>query len=88
MIITLVDTGLRASELTELRIGHYNCRQGQIAILHGKCDKKRTFFLGTAGRRTLWRYLASRPDTSVNSPFFSTTIGLLRSKQNHPRRKK
>lgn len=67
LIITLLDTGLRASELCALTIGDLNPKTGRLDVKHGaqggaKGGKGRVVYLGKAARRTLWRYLAGRED--------------------------
>ncbi|MBI3243460.1 MAG: tyrosine-type recombinase/integrase [Chloroflexi bacterium] len=67
LILTLLDTGLRASELCSLSIGNVDQKSGKVEIKHGaqggaKGGKGRTVFLGKAARRALWRYLVDRED--------------------------
>ncbi|MBN2555903.1 MAG: tyrosine-type recombinase/integrase, partial [Anaerolineales bacterium] len=67
IILTLLDTGLRASELCALRIGDVDLKTGRVEVRHGprggaKGGKGRTVFLGKTARRFLWRYLAERED--------------------------
>ena len=61
IIITLVDTGVRVSELCNFKIKDYAQQQGRLFVREGKGDKDRVVFLGNAGRRILWRYLTTRP---------------------------
>ncbi len=66
-IVTLLDTGLRASELCALRISDVDLRSGRVEVRHGrrggaKGGKGRIVFLGKAARRFVWRYLAERED--------------------------
>lgn len=65
IILTLLDTGLRASELCALTLGDLDQKSGKIQVKHGarggaKGGKGRTVFLGKAARRALWRYLTQR----------------------------
>jgi len=67
IIMILLDTGLRASELCALKLGDVDLKTGRVNIKHGqiggaKGGKGRTVFLGKATRKALWRYLASRED--------------------------
>jgi integrase/recombinase XerD len=67
LILTLLDTGLRASELSALKVGDVDLKTGKVLVKHGrlggaKGGKGRTVFLGKAARRALWRYLAERED--------------------------
>ena len=67
IILTLLDTGLRASELCSLRISDVDLKTGKVIVRHGsgggaKGSKGRTVFLGKTTRRAVWRYLADRED--------------------------
>lgn len=75
IIITLVDTGLRASELCALQVSDYNPNTGRIHVAHGKGDKARTVFASTSARKAIWRYMADRPDARDNEPLFATNTG-------------
>ena len=60
ILVTLLDTGLRASELCALTLGDYDRASGELRVLAGKGDKARSVWLGAAGQRALWRYLVNR----------------------------
>lgn len=67
IILTLLDTGLRAMELCLLKTGDVDLKKGKIEVKHGvrggaKGGKGRIVFLGKTARRAVWRYLASRED--------------------------
>ena len=67
IILTLLDTGLRASELCALRISSADLRTGKVAVKHGtqsgaKGGKGRTVYLGKTACEAVWRYLAERVD--------------------------
>jgi integrase/recombinase XerD len=76
MILSMLDTGLRASELCSLKIGELDLRTGKVVIKHGdeggaKGGKGRTVFIGKSTRRAVWRYLADREDRDdPESPVF------------------
>lgn len=76
IIMLLVDTGLRASELSALKIGDVDLKTGKVQVKHGRAGgakggKGRTVFLGKAARRSLWRYLAEREDgNDPEAPLF------------------
>ena len=76
VIMTLLDTGLRASELSALKIGDVDLKSGKVLVKHGRAGgakggKGRTVFLGKAARRAVWRYLADREDgEDANAPLF------------------
>lgn len=75
IILTLLDAGLRASELTALLIRDLDEKTGRIHIRHGKGDKARILYLGDASRRAIWKYLASRPGAPKSEPLFITRNG-------------
>lgn len=60
IILLLVDSGLRASELCNLKMGDFDRRAGRITVRHGKGDKGRNVYPGQAARSALWRYLQER----------------------------
>ncbi len=65
IILVLVDTGLRASELCSLHIGDVDRKTGRVEVKHGKeggskGGKGRTVYLGKVARWAVWRYLAER----------------------------
>ena len=67
IMLTLLDTGLRASELCALKVADADLKTGRVEIKHGprggaKGGKGRTVFLGKTVRRFVWRYLAERED--------------------------
>ena len=76
IILTLLDTGLRATELCSLTVGDVDLKTGRIDVKHGvgggaKGSKGRVVFLGKAARRSLWRYLAERDDgEELDAPLF------------------
>ncbi len=79
IILTLLDTGLRAMELCSLKIGDVNLKTGRVTVEHGvvggaKGGKGRTVFLGKAARRAVWRYLTAREDgNEPENPLFLAT---------------
>lgn len=69
VILILLDTGLRASELCALNVGDMEQKTGKIAVKHGdeggaKGGKGRFVYLGKAARRALCRYRVTREDAS------------------------
>lgn len=72
IIVTLIETGLRASELCNLTLADYNSTQGRLHIRHGKGDKDRLVFISDTCKKHLWRYLATRPDAIPADPLFAT----------------
>jgi integrase/recombinase XerD len=76
IILTLLDSGVRASELCSLKIGDLDISTGRVTIKPGpsggaKGKKGRTVFVGKSTRRAIWRYLASREDDDdSDAPLF------------------
>lgn len=62
IILVLLDTGLRTSELSKLTIGNYDEKTGKLFIESGKGDKSRIVYLGRSAQRAIWRYLSTRVD--------------------------
>lgn len=60
MIMCLLDTGLRASELCALQMRDYDRRQRELRVRHGKGDKEREVYLGESAGAALETYLAER----------------------------
>lgn len=75
IILTLVDTGLRASELLSLNVQDYDKDDGTILVRHGKGDKTRTVFAGKTTRRALTAYMKSRGGLKPFFPLFATRDG-------------
>ena len=80
IILTLMDTGLRAMELCKLLIGDVDLKTGRVEVKHGveggaKGGKGRMVYLGKITRKALWRYLAEREDgDDPNASSFWTGI--------------
>ena len=67
LILTLLDSALRASEACALRICDLDMKVGKLIVKNGveggaKGRKGRVVFLGKTARRAIWRYLVSRED--------------------------
>jgi integrase/recombinase XerD len=58
--LTLVDTGMRASELCALTLANYDQKRGRFHIQHGKGDKARYVVAGKRTQKAIRRYLISR----------------------------
>jgi integrase/recombinase XerD len=73
IIMVLVDTGLRASELCRLDIRDYSPLSGELTIrAHGTAQKThgRLVYLGKRARQVLWRYLSDRENQRSDDPLF------------------
>lgn len=73
MMLTLLDTGLRVSELTSLEDGKVHIKEG-FMIVHGKGDKERAVPLGKKVSSALFKYRSIRPEPLFGH-FFITTNG-------------
>lgn len=65
LILFLLDTGARASEVCSLTLQDVNAITGEVIIRHGKGDKARKVFLGSKSRKALRSYLRTRTDTDA-----------------------
>ena len=74
IILTLLDTGIRAQELCDLALADYDQKRGRLHIQHGKGDKSRMVFLGMRSQKAMWRYLSERR-TKRADPLFATRSG-------------
>ena len=82
IVLVLLDTGIRASELCSLTIGDYDPQRGQLLIRRGKGGKRRTVFLGQRAQQALWRYLGGRRGASGYEPLFATSKGTALNRNN------
>lgn len=80
IITTLLDTGLRASELCQLKMCDYDKDSGKIIVRKGKGSKFRVVYVGQAARRCIWKYTTTRKGRIPDSPLF--TAGKA-GKENH-----
>ena len=63
IILVLLDTGVRLSELTGIKLLDVTTSNGNIRVM-GKGAKERIVRIGKVAQKSLWRYLMNRP---VNS---------------------
>jgi len=61
IILMLLDTGLRVSEIASVGLEDIDTERGWIKI-RGKGDKERVVRIGATPQKALWRYLMHRPD--------------------------
>jgi len=69
IMLALTDTGLRASEFVSLRVSSVDMRTGLITVI-GKGRKQRTVRVGAKARKSILRYLGTRPDVIPDSPLW------------------
>jgi integrase/recombinase XerD len=74
ILLVLVDTGLRASELCELRIKDVDLNNRRLIVL-GKGSKERIIPFSAVTSQAIWRYQATRPKDSTNDFLFVTADG-------------
>jgi len=81
IVLVLLDTGLRASELCALDLGDLDQRTGKVVVKAGdeggaKGGKGRLVYLGKAARRAVWRYVVTREDgNDPLAPLFTVRFG-------------
>jgi len=72
IILLLLDTGIRAQELCDLRIRDVDLRE-QFIKPFGKMSKERIIPISARTAQSIWKYLASeRKDALVDKPLFVT----------------
>jgi len=70
VILFLMDSGLRASELCALDVGDVDLRDGAVEVKQGKGQKDRTAYISARTAKQLTRYLAPRGDVGPDDPLF------------------
>ena len=73
IMVTLLDTGLRVSELAQLYLDDLNFELMRLRVLHAKGNKQRVASFSDACKRDLVRYLGLRGDEP--GPLFCATDG-------------
>lgn len=73
IILILLDTGLRVSEIANIGLEDIDTERGWIKV-RGKGDKERVVRIGTTAQKALWRYLMYRAD-NVTSALWLTEEG-------------
>ena len=74
ILYLLLDTGIRASELSNLKIHHVNVRNRTIMVM-GKGSKERMIPFSARTGQVLWRYLAQRKNHTIGDYLFVTIQG-------------
>jgi site-specific recombinase XerD len=75
ILLTLLDSGLRASELCDLCVRDYDKLRGQIHVKRGKGGKSRYVPLGSRSQQAIQEYMSSRPKAKTSEPLFPTRTG-------------
>lgn len=68
VLLTLLDTGLRAGELCGLNVADLNLKEQRLLVRQGKGDKQRFVYIAARTGLVLKRYLKSREDLEVGRP--------------------
>jgi integrase/recombinase XerD len=74
IILLLLDTGIRSSELCDLRIHQVDVRNRRITVM-GKGTKERTIPFSAPTGQAIWRYLAQRKDDTIDERLFTSKNG-------------
>jgi integrase/recombinase XerD len=78
LVLLLLDTGLRASEVARLRIGDVSIKTGEVFVQpwgSGQKTKSRYVYLGRTSRLAVMRYLADRQGEDAGRRLFVTEDG-------------
>jgi site-specific recombinase XerD len=75
VLLALLDSGLRASELLALNLGDLDLRSGAIVVRTSKSRKPRIVFIGHRTLREVVRYLRNRPGAQSTEPLWVTRGG-------------
>jgi integrase/recombinase XerC len=73
MVLTLLDTGIRCSELVQLNLEDLDLADGRLRVLHGKGNKERVVPFAGHCREAIAAYLAARG--SAAGPLFLAASG-------------
>jgi site-specific recombinase XerD len=74
IIMLLLDTGMRASELCHLTLGDVNIKKN-LVIVFGKGNKERAIPISSRTSQALWKYISGRDALRSQDPLFITTNG-------------
>lgn len=78
LILFMLDTGLRASEVLAVNLGDVDMGTGAVMVRLGKGGKDRQVYIGAKTRQTLQRYLRRRKDAktlAASSPLWVSLRG-------------
>ena len=90
IFLMLLDTGLRASELSEIKRTDLDERQNAL-VVRGKGNKKRVVYFGQKCAKALWAHLSEQGEirgfpVSENAPLFASEVGLRAGRGAHAAR--
>ena len=73
IVLVLLDTGCRVSELINLNGGDVNVAQGVVTIRKGKGGKDRIVYLGNKSRKMLMRFYLERGQPGEKDPIWTNS---------------
>jgi integrase/recombinase XerD len=79
ILLLLLDTGIRVSELVSIELSDVNLTDGYIKIRHAKGGKERLIPIGSLVQKSLWKYINScrpKPLTQKVTGLFLGTRGM------------
>ena len=74
ILLLMLDTGVRASELCDLKVEDVDNRNNRIFVRKGKGMKERLLPFSPRTGQMIWRYLASRKDARPQDPLFASKL--------------
>src|SRR3990172_2487221 len=74
ILLLLLDTGIRASELCNLNVEDLDNRNNRVFVHQGKGMKERLLPFSPRTGQMIWRYLASRKDALPRDPLFLSKL--------------
>ena len=74
IMLLMLDTGIRASELCDLKVEDMDNRNNRIFVRQGKGMKERMLPFSPRTGQMIWRYLAARKDTRPDDPLFESKL--------------
>lgn len=74
LLMLMVDSGLRRTEVTQLDVEDVDLKRRTISVRHGKGDKPRVATMGDSAAQALWRYLSARGGVK-EGPLFTGRTG-------------
>lgn len=72
IVLALLDTGLRSSELCNLRIQDMDLKGMEFFVRQGKGGKDRNVYFSARTGKAIWRYHAGREHKKPDDPVFGT----------------
>jgi len=74
IVLVMLDTGIRASELCDLKTEDVDNRNNRIFVRQGKGMKERMLPFSPRTGQMIWRYLAARKDSRPEDPLFVSKL--------------